>query len=144
MDPRSKNTLLAGCLALLFALGLQIVPEAKAVFGRRAMRTAVVVSAASANASKSSSSQSQQQGSTQPSTGTSSTTTAAPAPSTTTTTPAKSGSQPAAAPLGSVVSTLPAGCQPMTKNDIEYQHCGNTYYRTAFQGSDLVYVSAQP
>ena len=47
-------------------------------------------------------------------------------------------------PLGMVVSALPAGCSQMTKDGVEYQKCGPNYYRTAFQGSNLVYVTAQP
>lgn len=49
-----------------------------------------------------------------------------------------------ALPTGTVVSTLPAGCTPMAKDGIEYQKCGPNYYRTAFQGNNLVYVTAQP
>jgi len=47
-------------------------------------------------------------------------------------------------PLGVVVPTLPAGCTPKQVSGVEYQHCGANYYRTAFQGSNLVYVTAQP
>jgi hypothetical protein len=49
-----------------------------------------------------------------------------------------------ALPLGTVVSALPAGCSQMSKGGIEYHQCGPNYYRTAFQGSNLVYVTAQP
>ena len=49
-----------------------------------------------------------------------------------------------ALPLGMVVSALPAGCSQMSKDGVEYQKCGPNYYRTAFQGSNLVYVTAQP
>jgi nucleoid-associated protein YgaU len=53
--------------------------------------------------------------------------------------------QPAAAlPVGSIVTTLPAGCTQVTKNGIAYQSCGGVYYRAAFQGNNLVYVVAQP
>ena len=47
-------------------------------------------------------------------------------------------------PLGSVVPTLPAGCVSTTAGGVEYQHCGGNYYRAVFQGSNLVYVTAQP
>jgi hypothetical protein len=52
----------------------------------------------------------------------------------------------AAAPaVGSVVAALPAGCTPTPKGGIEYQHCGNVWYRAAFQGNNLVYaVVPQP
>jgi hypothetical protein len=49
-----------------------------------------------------------------------------------------------ALPLGTVVTALPAGCTPTTSGGVEYQKCGANYYRTAFQGSNLVYVTAQP
>lgn len=46
-----------------------------------------------------------------------------------------------APPVGTVVSTLPAGCKPETNNGVEYQNCGGVYYRAAFQGNNLVYVA---
>lgn len=49
-----------------------------------------------------------------------------------------------ALPLGTVVTALPSGCAPMASGGVEYQKCGPNYYRTAFQGSNLVYVTAQP
>jgi hypothetical protein len=54
--------------------------------------------------------------------------------------------QAAAAPaVGTVVPALPAGCTPVAKGGIEYQQCGNVWYRAAFQGNNLVYaVVPQP
>ena len=49
-----------------------------------------------------------------------------------------------ALPIGTVVTALPAGCTTMTSGGVEYNKCGNDYYRAAFQGSQLVYVTAQP
>lgn len=49
--------------------------------------------------------------------------------------PATSGS-----PIGTVVQTLPADCEPVVAEGIRYSNCGGTYYRAAFQGSNLVYV----
>lgn len=46
--------------------------------------------------------------------------------------------------LGTVVTVLPAGCEPMTSGGVAYQHCGENYFRSAFQGNTLVYVSASP
>jgi hypothetical protein len=46
-----------------------------------------------------------------------------------------------APPAGSVVNALPAGCKPETNNGVEYQNCGGVYYRAAFQGNNLVYVT---
>lgn len=49
--------------------------------------------------------------------------------------------RPAGAPAaGAVVNALPAGCKPETKSGVEYQNCGGVYYRSAFQGNNLVYV----
>lgn len=49
--------------------------------------------------------------------------------------------RPAGAPaIGTVVNALPAGCRPETKGGIEYQNCGGVFYRSAFQGNNLVYV----
>jgi len=51
----------------------------------------------------------------------------------------------AAAPaVGAVVHELPSGCSSAPKGGVEYYKCGNTSYRTAFQGNNLVYVVAQP
>ena len=49
-----------------------------------------------------------------------------------------------ALPLGTVVSALPSGCTQTTSGGIQYYKCGADYYRTAFQGTNLVYVTAQP
>jgi multidrug resistance efflux pump len=50
--------------------------------------------------------------------------------------------RPAGAPaVGTVVSTLPAGCVSAPKDGVEYQNCGGVYYRAAFQGNNLVYVA---
>ena len=54
--------------------------------------------------------------------------------------PAASG----ALPIGTVVAALPAGCSTMTMSGVEYYKCGPDYYRTAYQGTELVYVTAQP
>ena len=54
--------------------------------------------------------------------------------------PATSG----ALPIGTVVAALPAGCSTMTMSGVEYYKCGPDYYRTAYQGTELVYVTAQP
>lgn len=50
----------------------------------------------------------------------------------------------AAAPaVGTVVTALPAGCAPTSVGGVEYYRCGNVYYRAAFQGNNLVYVTVQ-
>jgi hypothetical protein len=55
--------------------------------------------------------------------------------------PAASGQ---AQPIGTVVTALPAGCTQTTVGGVQYSKCGATYYRAAFQGNNLVYVTAQP
>jgi hypothetical protein len=49
-----------------------------------------------------------------------------------------------ALPLGKIVRALPAGCAETTIGSVAYQKCGADYYRVAFQGSQLVYVTTQP
>ena len=47
-------------------------------------------------------------------------------------------------PVGTVVPQLPAGCTTMVAGDVQYYHCGENYFRAAFQGNTLVYVTAKP
>lgn len=48
-------------------------------------------------------------------------------------------------PIGTVVHNLPSGCAPTTIDGVRYYNCApGVYYRAAFQGDNLVYVSAQP
>jgi len=49
-----------------------------------------------------------------------------------------------APPIGAIVHALPGGCVTAPQGGIEYYRCGSVYYRSAFQGSNLVYVVAQP
>lgn len=65
--------------------------------------------------------------------------------------PAPAAAPPPAAPagagtpaVGTIVTTLPAGCVQTPVNNVEYQKCGQTYYRAAFQGPNLIYVVQQP
>ncbi len=52
---------------------------------------------------------------------------------------------PAASPgVGSVVSTLPAGCTKKSVGGAEYHQCGATWYKPAFEGDQLVYVTTAP
>jgi hypothetical protein len=48
--------------------------------------------------------------------------------------------QAGAPPIGSTVATLPKGCVSAPKDNVQYFNCSGTYYRTAFQGNNLVYV----
>ena len=49
-------------------------------------------------------------------------------------------------PVGTVVAALPAGCaQTVTVVDgVSYHVCGGVYYRTGFQGNNVVYVVTRP
>ncbi len=47
-------------------------------------------------------------------------------------------------PLGTVVSALPAGCTSTPTGGVEYFYCGGNFYRAAFQGNTVVYVTAKP
>ena len=47
-------------------------------------------------------------------------------------------------PLGTVVNALPDGCTTMTSGGVQYYSCAGNYYRAAFQGSQLVYVTSKP
>lgn len=49
-----------------------------------------------------------------------------------------------ALPLGSVVETLPQGCTKKVIGGVEYQFDGVNYFKAAFQGSKLVYVTVKP
>ncbi len=40
--------------------------------------------------------------------------------------------------MGAVVMQLSGGCSPQAVSGVEYYAC--TYYRTSFQGNNLVYV----
>jgi hypothetical protein len=129
---------------------IEFVTEAHAVAGRqrRTRRRGAAVGyqagQASASASQSSSQQasSDQQAAQQQQAASEPAPAAAPAPTpapTPTTQPASG-----ALPMGSVVKTLPAGCVKKDVNGVEYQFDGTNYYRAAFQGNELVYVTSQP
>jgi anti-sigma factor ChrR (cupin superfamily) len=47
-------------------------------------------------------------------------------------------------PLGTTVSALPSGCTTINISGADYFDCGGTYYRTAFQSGNVVYVVSQP
>jgi hypothetical protein len=48
-------------------------------------------------------------------------------------------------PVGTVIQALPPGCAATSINGVEYYNCApGVYYRAAFQGNNLVYVSTQP
>ena len=47
-------------------------------------------------------------------------------------------------PLGTVVTSLPAGCTTKPVGGVSYYYCGGNYYRAVFQGNNLLYVTAKP
>ena len=135
-------------------LGLQLVPEAHAIFGvwrRHARRWAVVGTAAVATtataAAASETAAANQQAA------------AAKQQAAAAQQQAAAAQQQAAAarasaprplprgkplPLGTVVSVLPAGCTSTPVGGVDYYYCGGNFYRAVFQGNQLVYVTAQP
>jgi hypothetical protein len=42
------------------------------------------------------------------------------------------------------VQSLPAGCVSTPVGGVDYFYCGGNFYRAAFSGSNLVYVTAKP
>jgi len=46
--------------------------------------------------------------------------------------------------VGSVVSSLPSGCTEKQVSGTAYHQCGQTWYRAAFEGNQLVYVTTAP
>ncbi|MGI9536461.1 MAG: hypothetical protein ACR2PB_05285 [Desulfocapsaceae bacterium] len=130
-----KNMAFALLVLLMLIVDIPILPvelvvDAEAVYGvrrRTHRRTAVVAySAGAANAAAASqaAASSQQQ--------------AAP--------PDQQSQAPqpvSAVPIGTVVTTLPGKCIAVTVANVNYQDCEGTFYRTAFQGNNLVYVSVE-
>jgi hypothetical protein len=125
----------------LLTVQQELVPEADAIMGRqrRTRRRGVVVgyNAGKAAASSAASQQQAAPAEQQPATAQQQ----APAPAPTPPPPANTG-QPL--PLGTVVSALPAGCVSTPVGGVEYYYCGGNFYRAAFQGNKLVYVTTKP
>jgi len=46
-------------------------------------------------------------------------------------------------PLGTVVPAIPAGCVSTPVNNVNYYYCGGNFYKAAYQGSTLVYVTTE-
>lgn len=44
-------------------------------------------------------------------------------------------------PIGTIAKSLPEDCEKVVVNNISYSRCGADYYRAAFQGSSLVFVT---
>ncbi len=151
-----KIAVLAPVLILLFLLDVppevplqvQLVPEAQAIFGvrRRAFRRGAVVGATAGATEAAAASQQKQAAAAQQQQAAAAQHPAAAAP------PPAAAAAPAPPPvaagkplpLGTVVSSLPAGCTSTPVGGIDYFYCGGNFYRAVFQGNNLVYVTAQP
>ncbi len=103
-----------------------LVPEAHAILGvrrRTRRRTAVIVGS---EASQQQAAADQQ---------------AATAQQQSATAQQQAAAQPAqTVPIGTVVPQLPAGCAAVVVSGVSYSDCGGAFYKTAFQGNNLVYV----
>jgi hypothetical protein len=140
--------LLIDVLPRLPHLGLQGVPEAHAVLGvrrRTARRTAVVVGTSVHAAVSAQMAQAQQKAATsQQQAAAAEQEAAAAKQQAAATPPVPAPATGAALPLGTVVNALPPGCTTTPGGGVEYYHCGSNYYRAAFQGTQLVYVTVKP
>lgn len=47
-------------------------------------------------------------------------------------------------PLGTVVASLPAGCTATPVDGVNYYYCGGNFYKAAYEGSTLKYVTTKP
>jgi len=145
MKTLSRIAILGFCCVVILVLdvaSLQLVPDANAILGvrrRTARRTAIVMGSANAAASESA-----QQQAAPPETAPPPAAAPAPAAPPPAAPPPAAAPAPGALPLGRVVTALPAGCAATAIGGVEYYKCGSDYYKAAFQGSQLVYVTVQP
>lgn len=112
-------------------LPVELVPEAQAIFGVRRRTAVVAYSAGAATASAAAKASSSQQQ-------------AAPPPQQPAPAPQQQAAPAAhpvsAIPVGTIEEKLPAECVAVTVGNVNYQECAGVFYRTAFQGNNLVYV----
>jgi hypothetical protein len=47
-------------------------------------------------------------------------------------------------PVGTVVAALPAGCTATPVDGVNYYYCGGNFYKPAYEGSTLKYVTTKP
>jgi len=124
-------------------VGAPLTPVSVAGVARRTTRRVVVAESSATQASASTSATAQQQAATaqqQSATAQQQSATAQQQSATAQQQQAAASRPPGAPAIGTVVSALPAGCKPETRNGVEYQNCGGVLYRAAFQGNNLVYV----
>jgi hypothetical protein len=122
----------------LAIVGAPLTPVSVAGVARRTTRRVVVAESAAAQSSASATAQQQQATAQQQAA------TAQQQQATAQQQAATAAAQAGTPAIGTVVAALPAGCVPETKGGVAYQRCGNVYYRSAFQGNNLVYVVQQP
>lgn len=133
-------------------LPVQLVPDAEAIFGvrRRAFRRGVIIGAAAENnaggsaqsaAAQQEAATAQQQSATAQQQSATAQQQAAVAEQQAAPAPVSSGKP---LPLGTVVSVLPQGCVSTPVGGNEYYYCGGNFYKAAFQGNKLVYVTTKP
>jgi hypothetical protein len=122
-------------------LPVNLVPEAHAILGVRRRTAVVAYSAGAASASAAAASSQQQAAAAQQQAAAAEQEAAAAQQQ------AAAAQQQAAAakassgvPVGTVVQSLPAGCTAVTVSGVQYQDCGGSFYKAAFQGNNLVYV----
>ena len=113
---------------------IEMVPEAHAILGVR-RRTAVVAYSAGAASASAAAASSQQQAAAAQQQAAAAEQEAAAAKQQAAAVQASSG-----VPVGTVVQALPSGCKPVTVSEVQYQDCGGSFYKAAFQGNNLVYV----
>lgn len=126
-------------------LPVQLVADAEAVFGvrrRTARRTAVVAYSAGAATASATAAASQQQAAAAQQQAAAANQEAAAAKQEAAVAQQQLAAAQAASgvPVGTVVQALPAQCTAVTVGSTQYQDCGGTFYRAAFQGNNLVYV----
>jgi len=124
-------------------VGAPLTPVSVAGVARRTTRRVVVAETSATQAAAASTAATQQQAATaqqQSATAQQQSATAQQQSATAQQQQAAASRPPGAPAIGTVVTALPAGCKPETQNGVEYQNCGGVYYRTAFQGNNLVYV----
>ena len=49
-----------------------------------------------------------------------------------------------ALPIGTMVPSLPPGCQSTVIGGVNYFNCAGIYYRAGFQGNNVVYIVSAP
>jgi hypothetical protein len=47
-------------------------------------------------------------------------------------------------PVGTMLPSLPPGCNSTVINGVNYFQCGSVYYRAGFQGNSVVYIVSVP